>query len=169
MRRAGECPMADEPLDFFISRAGADKEFAVALGNVLKSGRLGRSYSLLLQDWDFMGNNFLARMDDGIRRCKRMIVILSKEYLKSAYTQVEWQAVLHSDIYNFENRIVLLKVDDCVPTGILSLYAYTDLSPVIGTANDQTLEDMVRAAIDRLQRATARCCCCATSRASSRR
>src|SRR5262249_22936858 len=129
-------------LDFFISRAGADKSFAKWLARRLVSGEFGRRYRVLLQDWHFLGRNFIAKMDEGVCDARQLIVILSKSYLKSSYTRLEWQAVINANVDDADRRMVILKIDDCQPTGILALYSYTDVTSFLGPSQS---EELVRA------------------------
>jgi hypothetical protein len=50
--------MTDKAADFFISRAGADADFAAVIGQILE----GAGFSVILQQWDFADRNFMERM-----------------------------------------------------------------------------------------------------------
>src|SRR5262249_21189356 len=47
-----------------------------------------------------------------------------------------WRAIFARDPRNFAQRLVLFRVEDCQPTGLLWLLAYTDLTPIL---NNPTL------------------------------
>lgn len=141
---------SDSAVSFFISRTGADKAVAQRVGQVLEQA----NYSVLLQDWDFGGANFVAKMDDALQRSERVIVILSNRYLQSAYCSIEWQAVFANDPRNFSERLVLLKIDPaCRPAGILKTIAYADLTRVEPTS--ALFAEIVLARVDRNRRGPA--------------
>lgn len=49
-------------VEFFISRAGADKAIAQAVATMLEAA----GYRVIVQDWDFGHANFVAKMDDAL-------------------------------------------------------------------------------------------------------
>ena len=63
--------------EYFISRAGADKEFALWLGAVLTA--CGRSY--VLQDEHFGHQDFMAAMDKALKSNARILAIYSPDYI----------------------------------------------------------------------------------------
>lgn len=133
--------MSSDRVDFFISRAGADKAIAQAVGSILQSA----GYQVILQDWDFGHANFVAKMDDALVRSQRIITLLSHAYLSSPFCGLEWQTVFAQDPRNFGHRLVLLRVDQCQPSGILSTLAYTDLVPLLPTP--EVLRDVLLARV----------------------
>jgi len=51
------------------------------------------SYTTIIQAADFVaGTNFVAKIHDGLENGKRMVMVLSPEYLTSKYTKAEWTA-----------------------------------------------------------------------------
>ena len=64
MEGAGE-----PPVDFFISRAGADAAFAGEIGRILEDG----GKSVVLQQWDFANHNFMERMHAALGSGARVI------------------------------------------------------------------------------------------------
>ena len=127
--------------DFFIARAGADKKFAVQIGNILEDA----GYSVILQDWDFADKNFVERMHDALIRASRVIVLLSPEYLASPYCTAEWVNAIAGDPLNCSGRLVLFRVQECAPEGMLRGLAYYDLLKV--RDNPVTLSEIVLAAV----------------------
>lgn len=110
----------------FVSRAGADADFAAVVGDILESA----GHAVVLQQWDFANRNFMERMHAALSGGARVIALLSPEYLSSAHCQAEWQNAIAGDPLNSKSRLILLRVAECEPVGLLSGLAYWDLVPV---------------------------------------
>ncbi|MBV8343406.1 MAG: tetratricopeptide repeat protein [Candidatus Eremiobacteraeota bacterium] len=110
----------------FISRAGADADFAAEIGRILEEA----GHEVILQQWDFANRNFMERMHDALSRGARVIALLSPEYLRSKHCSAEWQNTLADDPLNERRRLVVLRVVECVPDGLLAGLAYWDLVPI---------------------------------------
>lgn len=110
----------------FISRAGADADIAAVIGAILE--RAG--YAVTLQQWDFANRSFVERMHAALSSGARVIALLSPEYLRSAHCQAEWQNAIADDPLNGKARLILLRVAECEPDGLLSGLAYWDLVPI---------------------------------------
>src|SRR5579863_8773320 len=110
----------------FVSRAGADADFAAVIGGILESA----AYAVVLQQWDFANRNFMDRMHAALAGGARVVALLSPEYLRSAHCQAEWQNAIANDPLNTRSRLILLRVAECEPVGLLSGLAYWDLVPV---------------------------------------
>ncbi len=113
-------------MPLFISRAGEDADFAAAIGKILESA----GHAVVLQQWDFANRNFMERMHDALAGGARVVALLSPEYLGSAHCQAEWQNAIADDPLNSKSRLILLRVAECEPAGLLSGLAYWDLVPV---------------------------------------
>src|SRR5579871_694626 len=120
-KSAGESKAA-----LFISRAGADADFAAVLGEILEAD----GYPIILQQWDFANRNFMERMHAALTQGARVIALLSPEYLSSDHCRAEWQNAIASDPLNTKSRLILMRVAECEPPGLLSGLAYWDLVPV---------------------------------------
>ncbi len=118
----------EQPPDFFISRAGADAPFAAEVGRILEDA----GHTVVLQQWDFANRNFMERMHAALESGARVIALLSSEYLASDHCAAEWQNVIAHDPLNKHGRLVVLRVAECTPTGLLTALAYWDLVPVRG-------------------------------------
>ncbi len=134
-------PEAKPAKALFISRAGADADFAAVIGVILK----GAGYSVILQQWDFTNRNFMERMHAALAEGARVVALLSPEYLRSDHCQAEWQNTIAGDPLNTKSRLILLRVAECEPAGLLSGLAYWDL--VLLRDNRPLLEDIVRDAV----------------------
>ena len=103
--------------DFFISRTGADKEWALWISQELEAA----SYTTFLQDRDFLpGDSFVARMQEGAE-CDCTILVMSPDYWKAAFTAPEWQAAFK------RRRFLPILVKRCDVPALLSHYVWIDL------------------------------------------
>jgi hypothetical protein len=85
---------AASPVDFFVSYAGPDREWAVWIAWQLEEG----GHTVLVQAWDFaVGAHFVSQMDSASRRARQTVVVLSEAYLKSGYAAAEWQEAWRRD------------------------------------------------------------------------
>ncbi len=133
--------MAGASKTLFISRAGADEAFAAEIGRVLESA----GYGVVLQQWDFSNRNFIERIHTALSDGARVVALLSPEYLGSDYCAAEWQNAIASDPLNKKSRLVLLRLVECEPSGLLAGIAYWDLVPI--RENRALLEQVVRDAV----------------------
>ncbi len=125
----------------FISRAGADAVTAATIGSILEAS----GHEVILQQWDFANRNFMERMHSALAGGARVVALLSPEYLSSDHCQAEWQNAIADDPLNTKSRLILLRVAECEPPGLLAGLAYWDLVPVL--SDRALLEDIVRGAV----------------------
>ena len=113
--------------NFFISRAGKDKHLAQRIASILRDA----GHQVFLQDDDFGHASFLARFEQEFSSGARVIALLSNAYLESDYCKKEYSSVLSSDPLNRLGRLVLLRIEDCAPSGMLGSLPYLDLVPLL--------------------------------------
>lgn len=117
-------------LDFFVSYSPADERWASWIAWQLEAA----GHRVLIQAWDFVpGTNFIDFMDRGIRDAAVVVAVLSRNYLKSRYGTMEWQAALRSD----PGKLVTVRIEDCPLDGLLATITYLDLTTV-GDARQAT-------------------------------
>jgi TIR domain/Effector-associated domain 9 len=110
--------------DFFISYNKADKQWAVWIAWQLEEA----GYSLVIQEWDFRpGGNFVIEMQRALAGTKKMIAVLSESYLNAEFTQPEWAAVFAKDPQSLERNLLLVKIGECKPPGLLTPLIYVSL------------------------------------------
>ena len=126
---------------FFISRAGADGDFAAEIAAVLEEA----GYVVSLQQWDFTNKNFMDQMHEALKGVAVVVALLSPEYLKSEHCQAEWLNAIAGDPLNRNGRLILFRVVECEPPGLLSGLAYWDLVQI--RDNRPMLADVVRNAV----------------------
>ncbi|MGW3205469.1 WD40 domain-containing protein [Streptomyces sp. NPDC001135] len=134
------------PLDFFISYSPADERWASWIAWTLEEA----GYRTVLQAWDFVpGTNFVDFMDRGVSESAAVIAVLSRNYERSRYGRMEWQAALRADPDAPERRLITVRVEDIPVEGLLATITYVDLVPVAdaGAARELLLA-RVRQALD---------------------
>ncbi len=127
--------------DFFISRAGPDKVIAVWVGAVLEQA----GYRVVIQDRDFANKNFLDQMDAALGSGARVIALLTPDYLASDYCTAEWMHPLYGDPLNRLGRLIVLRVAECKPKGLLRGIASWNLYKLRN--EPQAFDEMVRIAV----------------------
>jgi tetratricopeptide (TPR) repeat protein len=114
----------DEHVDFFISRAGADSEWAEWIAWELEEA----GFTTRLQDWDFgPGSNFVVEMDNATKDTERTIAVLSSAYLDAKFTKPEWTAAFRKDPTGEKGLLVPVLIDRCDVEGLLGPIVYIDL------------------------------------------
>ncbi|MEU9444038.1 TIR domain-containing protein [Streptomyces sp. NPDC048304] len=134
------------PLDFFISYSPADERWASWIAWTLEEA----GYRTVLQAWDFVpGTNFVDFMDRGVSESAAVIAVLSRNYERSRYGRMEWQAALRADPDAPERRLITVRVEDIPVEGLLATITYVDLVPVTDpVAARDLLLARVRQALD---------------------
>ncbi|MFI9202294.1 TIR domain-containing protein [Streptomyces sp. NPDC053048] len=118
-------------LDFFISYSPADERWAAWIAWTLEEA----GYRTVLQAWDFVpGTNFVDFMDRGVSESVAVIAVLSRNYERSRYGRMEWQAALRADPDAPERRLITVRVEDIPVEGLLATITYVDLVGVQDTA-----------------------------------
>ncbi|MCP5364998.1 MAG: tetratricopeptide repeat protein [Hyphomicrobiales bacterium] len=104
--------------DFFISYTGADRRWAEWIAWILED----HGYNVILQAWDFhAGDNFIRNIHEALETCERTITLLSASYLQSGYCRDEWTTAFNA------RGLLLVRIEDLAPPGLLSTLAYFDL------------------------------------------
>lgn len=87
-----------EEYDVFISHASEDKaEFADILCKELESSSVKVWYDALSIGW---GDGLRAKIDDGLKKSKFGIVVLSKDYIRKGWTQYELDGLFQIEMTN---------------------------------------------------------------------
>jgi hypothetical protein len=125
--------------DFFISRAGADKAFAIWLAHLIRA----QGKTTLLQDEDFGHESFMAQMHDGLKGGARVLAVLTPNYLASDYCIKEANGALAGDPNNPLRRLAPFRLRPCAPSGILGDIPYCDLLSELPTRDTNALADKI--------------------------
>ena len=108
--------------DFFISYSGTDVKYATWVAKILEE----ENYSVIIQEWDFRpGDNFISKINEGLLECKKLIVILSRNYLKSKWCEAEWTAKLAEGLN--ERNVIPIRIEAINVGGLLSPIVYIDI------------------------------------------
>lgn len=110
--------------DFFISYAQADREWAEWIATTLERS----GHSTVVQAWDFLpGTNFVFEMQKATANARQTVVVLSPDYLNSAYATAEWTASFALDPASSERKLIPVRVQECMPEGLLKAIVFIDL------------------------------------------
>jgi hypothetical protein len=110
--------------DFFISYNKADKDYTQRIGNWL--GQAG--FTTILQTNNFVaGSNFVSEIHAALEQARRIILVLSPDYLRAPFTQAEWMAALVKDPTSKNRTLIPVRVRECKPVGLLRPIVYIDL------------------------------------------
>jgi tetratricopeptide (TPR) repeat protein len=110
--------------DFFISYNKADRQWAEWIAWTLEEA----GYFVVIQAWDFRpGGNFVLEMQRATVEAQKTIAVLSEDYLNSAFTQPEWAAAFAQDPTGVKGTLILVRVQSCHLSGMLTSIIYVDL------------------------------------------
>src|SRR4051794_22380999 len=113
---------ADAKRDFFVSFNGTDFAWAEWIAWELEQA----GYSVWYQHWDFKGD-FVLNMDEAHDYSHRTVGILSPDALRSESVRAEWNARRTEDPTNRHDRLILVRVRECEPLGLLKAFVWLDL------------------------------------------
>jgi WD40 repeat protein len=136
----------EEFRDFLISYTAADVERARWINRAVKSA----GYTSFFQEEDFTaGDDRAAWIDHVVGHVERTIVVLSPAYLQSVYGAPEWRSAWDADPDGRRGKLIVVKVADCEPGGLLKQRPGIDL---VGVTDEEQfrrvliskIEDVVR-------------------------
>lgn len=130
-----------ETWDFFVSRAGPDAAFSSEIARILAADGL----RVLVQEQDFANHSFMERMHAGLKSGARVIALLSPDYLTREHCEAEWQGAIAEDPLNRNRRLIIMRVRESKPEGLLSTFPYWDLVPLRDSPD--VFRDIVLAAV----------------------
>ncbi|MEV6975591.1 TIR domain-containing protein [Kitasatospora sp. NPDC093806] len=129
-------PGGPGPIDFFISYSPADERWAAWIAWTLEEA----GYRAFLQAWDFVpGTNFVDFMDRGVTESAAVIALLSRNYERSRYGRMEWQAAFRADPDAPDRRLLTVRIEDIPVDGLLATLTYIDLVGVAEPARARQL------------------------------
>jgi hypothetical protein len=109
--------------DFFISYTLADRAWAEWIAWELEDA----GYTTLIQAWDFRpGMNFVTEMQKGAAESSRTLIVLSRQFLESGFTQAEWTAAFAKDPTGEKGVLILVRVAECELPALLQARVYID-------------------------------------------
>jgi hypothetical protein len=108
--------------DFFVSFTSADAAHAAWITKALETA--GYSTWTMSED-STPGVNFILEMHRALDGCRRLLLTLSDDSLRSKFVQLEWASVLAKDPTG--GRLFPVRVRKCDPGGLLRAVVYCDL------------------------------------------
>ena len=138
-------------VDYFVSRRGANAAVAQEVAQDL----IDAGYTVIVQDFDIPHTaNFVAAMHDALKRCRHLVVLLTKDYDASDFTLTEVACFLAAASRSKgERRLVVLRVDDCEPEGVFAGIVFADL---VGVTDRRERKARILAAAEGRSTATPR-------------
>ena len=109
---------ANRPYDAFISYSSKDVDIvAREIVPHLEEPRNGREgYKLCVRDRDFpAGAGIAETINEAVNKSKRVLVIVSDNYLKSEWCQYEFQKANHQLVQERKNRIIIILLEEVNP------------------------------------------------------
>jgi hypothetical protein len=131
--------------DVFVSYNKADRKWAEWIAWQLED----RGWRVLVEAWDFVpGSSWADAMEEGVRRAKRMLLVMSPDYLGSVYGKAEWEVVWASDPLGRLRKLLPVRVRECGRSGFLGQVVGVDLFDTAEDEARQRLLDAVQAAVE---------------------
>jgi hypothetical protein len=130
--------------DVFISYASEDEAYAQRLAQALTS----RGMSVwLFSNVVLLGEKLVSKIDDGIRRSRHSILVLSPEYLTKVYTKAEFDAIIKRAVDNRGGSIIPLLHRGLSQTDLSSFSAFVSELRNMSTAEpfENVVEEILRA------------------------
>ena len=110
---------------FFISYTGVDSGWAEWIAYALEE----EGFKTIFQGWDFRpGSNFVIEMQNAMTDAERTIMVLSPDYLNSAFAAPEWAGAFAEDPKGLKRKLVPVMVRDCQPQGLLGPIVHISLA-----------------------------------------
>ena len=125
--------------NFFISYTKTDKAWAEWLNWFVES----KGFSTFVQFKDIAwSENFVVRMEEGLKEAERLITVLSPEFLASGFTAAEWTAVFAKDPDGRKRLLLPIRIHECDLSGLFGPRVYLDL---VGETEEQAMATLTSA------------------------
>jgi hypothetical protein len=110
--------------DFFVSYTSADRTWAEWIAWQLEA----EGYQVVVQVWDFTpGHDWVHEMQQATATAKRVVVVLSPAYLGSGQGEAEWRGFYADDPSGERGLLLVVRVEQVKPPGLLKTRVYVDL------------------------------------------
>lgn len=110
-------------VDLFLCHNKSDKAWVRRLAEQVESETLdghpdGRALRVFFDEWDIApGENFILRINEGLKHARYVVVVLSPEMLAADWTAFEWTHVVADDPASRKGRLIPLLVRDGTELG----------------------------------------------------
>jgi hypothetical protein len=98
----------------FVSYSRVDHEFVDRLVRTLESA----GHEVFYDQYMAVGESFVQQLSDAVETAEVVLLVLSPDYLESAWARTEWQLALVGDVEK-KRRVIPLLVRDCQLPGLL--------------------------------------------------
>lgn len=120
----------------FISYSSEDKQFATWLSVDLKNA----GYDIWLDEWKIaVGESIPQSIQIGIDKCHFMIVVLSKESVKSNWVEREWQVKYWDEVKSGKIIVLPALIEKCPVPSLLRIKKYANFVDDYSIGLDQIL------------------------------
>jgi TIR domain-containing protein/tetratricopeptide repeat protein len=110
--------------DFFVSYTQADRAWAEWIAWHLED----RGHRVLIQQWDISpGDNWIARIEDGVERSAHVVAVLSPDYVQSPWCRLERRAALRRDPDGKLRALLQVRVRETEYAGLAAQFVAVDL------------------------------------------
>jgi|BogFormECP03_OM2_1039629.scaffolds.fasta_scaffold11737_2 hypothetical protein len=107
----------------FLSHSTKDKEFVQRLADAL----IGADFTPWLCEVDIeRGDNFVAKIEQGLSQCDVALVVCSPDAVKSDWTKEEWTSVLARQVAEQKIRLGIVLLRECYLPELLRTENYID-------------------------------------------
>lgn len=107
--------------EVFISHSSVDLAFSRAIATDL----MDAGFSVFLDDWSInIGERIFEKISTGLCESKALIMIISKDYLKSVCCTDEWGAFYGKALHDKSCVIYPIIIDDSAPPALISQIKY---------------------------------------------
>lgn len=115
--------------DVFISYNSADEQIARKIVDRLEKEKIGeRNIKVFFAPWDIKkGENFIAKVDEGLGKAKYFALVLSPEALEAEWPTAERAAALLKDPSGRLGRVIPILVKPCKVPPLLAIRNWIDM------------------------------------------
>ncbi len=109
----------------FISYTQEDKKYASLIADRLREA----GHDVWYDTWALRaGDNLIQKINEGLKETDALIVIVSKNALRSKWVMHEFSAIAFGDLSSEKSRIIPVLVDESSVPQYLARYVYVDLT-----------------------------------------
>ena len=110
-----------DKVEVFISHSSADLTFSRAIATDL----MDAGFSTFLDDWSIsIGDRIFEKISTGLCESKALIMVISRDYLKSVCCSDEWSAFYGKALHDRSCMIYPIIIDDSDPPALISQIKY---------------------------------------------
>ena len=120
----------------FLSHSSKDKQFVRWLNIDLRN----KGHNTWMDEWEIkVGDSIPKRLSHGIEECDFVIVVLTKEAVKSRWVENEWQAKYWDEVSEGKVKVLPLLLEECKIPTFLKIKKYADFTQGYSEGFDELL------------------------------